>query len=185
MKNIKEKTNKKRLLLLLVAVLVVIAAGVSVYAFVIKPSKEGTSPSSDDRSVNDVDYNQPSREEVEADDKAQEEQNKRREELDAQPPATTAEIVITYAQQYGGIVETRAYVQNLHQSGGSCTATYRKGGQADVSVTREAVPDAKTIQCGALDIPRASFIEAGQWTLTITYDSATAKGSATKSITIE
>src|SRR3989338_1509257 len=171
---IKNKKYPKQLIIPLIAGGVLLAIGIPA---VIYFTQRGDDTTTTDPSEyinkpisNGVDFSGPSSADLE-DNKLQEQKDAERAELDKQPIATNAIIIITNAAQFEKTVEARAYINNLYESGGKCTATYTKAGEQPVSITSSAIPDAKSIQCGILDIARDPFPAAGNWSLQITYSS--------------
>lgn len=172
--------TKKRKKMILVAslLLVTLVVGGVVFAFVNTQPKKNQS---DDptRPINSVDYSGPTQEESAAGD-TQKENNKQREQTDAQPPASNANIVLTDATQYSLVIEVRAYVSNIYEDGGNCVATFTKAGFTPINVTSHAFKDAKTTQCGAMDIERNQFPSSGEWQVAVKYSSSSASGNSEK-----
>ena len=120
---------------------------------------------------------------------AEEKQIKEAEKEAQQTPALKkAEVIVTDASFYqydGNKVEVRAYIANVYEDGGTCTAVFTQNGQ---TVTAKGAPfkDVSTTQCGAMDIPRSQFTAGGEWQVVVSYVSATASGqSAPKVVTIK
>lgn len=89
-----------------------------------------------------------------------------------------AEVIVTDASYYqydGNAVELRAYIANVYENGGTCTATLTLNGQT-VTVNGAPFKDVSTTQCGAMDIPRSKFPAAGDWQVIVSYTSPTASG---------
>ncbi len=180
---IKNKKYSKKFIILAATALVVIGSA-SVGAYFLATNK-----STDDVTIidpkdyanrpvsNGIDYSPPTEDEMNQE-KDQARRDAEREKLDAQPAATNAEITVTDAAQYNSVIEVRAYISNLYETGGSCTATFSKPGQTNVAHTISAMTDAKTIQCGALDLPRSKFPASGSWNLVVSYKSSKASGSS-------
>jgi cytoskeletal protein RodZ len=175
MKRITKKPTLKKNIIIAVVIILLGAVGAGTY-FYFKP-KEPTEKTG-------INYNPPTNNEIqEAVD--QQEKNKQREALDANPPTvTSADVVIADAAQYGDTIEVRGFIQNVYEDGGTCTAVLKKG-ELSVTKSNPAFKDAKTIQCGALDFKRTQFTQSGTWELTLTYNSAVVEGSATKSVEVK
>ncbi|MDB5175748.1 MAG: hypothetical protein JWM81_606 [Candidatus Saccharibacteria bacterium] len=174
----KHSSNKK--IVILVAVIVVAALAGTALAY-----KNSRHVDSVVRAPNSVDYGGPTKQEQAAGD-AQKDANKAREKIDAQTPATTttpASVILVDSTQYDSTVEIRAYVSNVYEDGGTCTATLTSG-SAKVTKTSTAFKDATTTQCGAIDIARSEFSTAGTWNLTLVYSSPTSTGQATSEVKI-
>lgn len=149
--------------------------------FIFKYEKDSSSRSQD----NQVNYNPPTEEEQKAAD-TQKEKNLQREQIDESSPQTqNANIVIVDASQYENIVEVRAYVSNLYENGGKCTATLTNG-NLTVRKASDAFKDATTTQCGAIDIPLSEFSTKGNWNLKVSYSSGSSNGeSENKNVSIK
>jgi len=160
-------------------VVVLIAGGVSAYSLLHQKdlTKQQIASHEQTKYVSGgVNYAPP----TEADKQMNAEQKKAdqaREQIDQQAPATNADITIVDATQYGDTVEVRAYISNLYENGGTCTATFTKTGSATVVSSNQAMTDAQSIQCGALDTPRSKFASAGNWSVVVSYKSNQATGS--------
>lgn len=174
--------NRKKLIAVLLIVSLFILAALAYYLVGAKNSLNQSDSSV--RPVNSVDYGGPTDEEQAAGE-VQKEANKQREALDTAPASSVADILISDASQYGDTVEVRAYIPNIYEDSGTCTAKFTKNSQ-EVSVSSKAFKDAKTTQCGALDLDRQSFSEAGEWKLVIAYKSPAANGTTQpKTVTIK
>jgi len=175
--NIRKKYKNKKYVIPIVALITLGIAGIAAYTF----ARYSPQPSPDyvNQPVSGgIDYSGPSEEEKKYNEE-QEKRNQEREALDQQSPSKTADIIVASAGQHEDTIEVRAYVTNLYEDGGSCAAVFTKDGYDEVSTTTNALPDAKTIQCGPLDIARSHFPQAGTWELHVTYQSPTATGKST------
>jgi hypothetical protein len=182
--NLRRSTNKNTAPWKVLAVVLVVAA-LGAGAFVLKDhSKNSDSKISEKpRAVNSVDYSGPTEEEVASGDK----QKAENVERDNQPntPPHTANVVVVDGSQYNDTVEVRAYISNIYEDGGECTATLTNNGPT-ITETSKAFKDATTTQCGTIDIPRSKFATAGDWQLLVTYSSASVTGTAAaKTVTIK
>jgi|GEM_PF-1800508 len=185
--NIKNKHKNNKLKIGIIAsILVVILVGGT--AALLKVSTQDNKQEVADKQVeaskhssDGINYAPPTAADEEMN-REQEARNKERERLDQLPPSSNAEVFVSGAGQYDSIVEVRAYVSNIYEDGGSCTAQFTKDGAPTVKVTKTAVKDAKTIQCGALDTERSKFSTSGKWTLSVSYESANASGKSSNQI---
>lgn len=158
-------SNKKKIALLLI---LTIAIAVGAFAYF---------QMRDNDSANDsINYNPPTKNEREAAD-SQKDKNIEREKADNNQVSQKAEIVVVDASQYGDTVEVRAYISNIYEDGGSCTATITNGSQT-VSRDTKGFKDATTTQCEPFNIPRSAFSSAGDWQAKVSYSSAAAKGES-------
>ncbi len=129
-----------------------------------------------------INYNPPTKEEQQVGNDQKQQNVDKQQQID-NPPATpqSANVTVTDATYYpqdGNNVEIRAYINNAYESDGACTATLTRNGK---TVTKAGSPfkDVSTTQCGAMDIPRSQFTEAGDWQLIVSYRSATTSGQST------
>ncbi len=176
------KINKnKKSKVIIAAIIVAVALGGAVFAYSASQNNDADKKAADkaknENTVNKVDYGPATDEQKKAGDE-QKKENQAQEHSDDVPATTKAEVVITDATQYDSVVEVRAYTPNVYEDGGTCTAVFKKSGATQVSVSHAAFRDASTTQCGALDIPRSSFGQSGEWSLVVTYNSATSNGSS-------
>jgi len=132
--------------------------------------------------VSKINYDPPTKQEQEAAN-TQKQQNIDRQDLNTKDTPSTASVFITDATYYSDSnkVEIRAYVSNLFEDGGTCTATLTNGSQT-VTHTSSAFKVATNTQCGAIDIPRAEFTTAGTWNLLLEYSSPTATGTQQQAV---
>lgn len=92
---------------------------------------------------------------------------------------------ITYSGQYGSQIEIGSYVSGIFEDGGECTATFINKGST-VTKTTIGVKGANVVNCPMIAIQDSEFVNKGQWSLTVTYQSATATGkSETKQIDVK
>jgi hypothetical protein len=107
---------------------------------------------------------------------------------DPPPDASTgevADVVITVARWHGDASEVQAggYVRGVLEREGECTLTLTRDGQ-QVQASTTAEPDAKTMACGLLSIPRDQ-LTSGTWTAVLSYASETTSGeSATSEVDV-
>lgn len=174
MKKLKFK-NKKVLIGSLIVVLLLAGSALAVQYY------------KDDSAANDdaTSYSPPTIDEQEAAD-TQKERNIQREAADkSTDKPQTANIVIVDANQYDNTVEVRAYISNVYEDGGKCTAILSNG-SATVQEASNSFKDATTTQCGAINIPVSRFPAKGNWQVKVSYSSQTVAGeSETKNISIQ
>lgn len=131
--------------------------------------------------VNTVNYDPPTEEEKKASDE------KKQEIVDSDNQQTdkpsTAEVIITDASQYEDEIEVRAFVANVIESG-TCTYLFELNGEK-ISKPMPAAADASSTPCMTLTLPRSEFPSSGVWSITVSFESASVKGSKTQEITIE
>jgi hypothetical protein len=71
----------------------------------------------------------------------------------------------------------KGFVPGIYESGGSCTAIFTKGSE-QFSKQSAAVKGATTTDCTPISMTRGDFPSTGEWSLVLTYSSATAEGSS-------
>jgi len=101
-------------------------------------------------------------------------------------PASTQKSVsvsITAANQNGSILQIRALIGAV-ENNGTCTLTLSQAGQQTITKTAATQALASTSTCQGFDVP-TSELSTGVWHITITYDSPTLTGAATKDVTIK
>lgn len=180
-----KKHLSKKWVIITLATVVVIGGAAGAYFYYQANQYSASQSGQSARPINSVDYSAPTEEEAAAGDE-QKEENKKREDLDNTPAASSADIVVTDASQYGDDIEVRAYITNIYEDGGTCTAIFSMAGQTDIKISHTAFKDAKTTQCGALDAKRPQFTAPGTWSVKVNYESNTAQGnSASRNITIK
>lgn len=93
--------------------------------------------------------------------------------------------VITSASQAGNEVTISAYVAGVVEEGGTCTLKATKG---SLTVTKSVtgVGNATTTNCPPIFVSTSEFSETGEWTATVSYESAKASGSSqSKTFTVK
>lgn len=165
-------TNKKYL------VLAIIAVAATLVVLVILSRDESRDLTSN-ISKSGLNLSGPTDEEKQAGDV---QKQKQEQEPSTRSASNEAKPVITSAgqydnPQYGKVIEVRALVTGVYESGGKCTATLKLG-QAIVTRAVEALQDATTTRCDVVIIPRVEFPTAGEWELVVSYSSAAYSGKS-------
>lgn len=134
--------------------------------------------------VSKINYGPPTKQEQQSG-TTQKQEDIQRQTLNSQGTPTTADVFITSASynSTANAVEIRAYISNLFEDGGTCSATLTNGSQT-VTQTSSATEVATTTQCGTITIPRSSFSTGGIWQITLTYTSSAATGSQSTTVTL-
>lgn len=83
--------------------------------------------------------------------------------------------VITNASQIDRTITINAYVANIFENGGTCTATIVLG-NSSIQKKSNANTGARTTDCEPIRIDRSEFSQVGDWTVTIEYISPKASG---------
>ncbi len=167
-----------------IAVLVIFAAIIT-YFSIINPSNQKVEPQDETitppRSIN---YDPPTKEEEQSAD-TQKAENIQREATDkATAENINANVVIVDASQYDNTIEVRSYISNVYEDGGECKITFTKDRQT-ITHTKTGFKDAKTTQCGTLEVNRSEFSTTGIWKVMVQYNSSSATGSSEKTLTIK
>ena len=87
------------------------------------------------------------------------------------------EPVITFAGVRNGNVEVRAYVAEVYEDSGKCTAKFTKGSEKLVQSVA-GIKDATYTRCDRVVVPIDSFNSSGGWSVSVTYNSPSANGES-------
>ena len=170
----KSKHRKKRHIIdkkLFFAAGVVLAVGVGVIIW--QNSKAEPSQITATPAEETINYSPPTEQ-----DKQSVEDNKQRivDEQNQQTPPTTPDglkqVSVTVASADKQSVF--ASVSGVVEDGGTCTATFTNG-STTLSSTSESVANVSYTQCGRIQPP---VLDGGNWSVTVSYLSTTAKGSS-------
>lgn len=175
MSMIKNKKSKTPFLIA-AGIALIVAIGVAAYLLL--------SPKS--TVIDGVNYAPPTEEEKQSAND-QKDKNVEREDIDKAPTSPTGKtinLIVSDANQYGDVVEVRAYSRDVFENGGTCTVTFTKDG-SNVTAQSQAFADASTTQCGALDTPRSKFDKSGTWSYELVYSSPTSKGSVSGTVEVK
>lgn len=185
--NKKNIINKKTLLLTGITILVIVLAVGGYYIFVAKGTIFGWSPLKQTTSKgSSIDYGSPTKDQMESGNTIKSGQGNDR------PPTPTpisgsdksnVEVSITAANQNGSVVQVRAFISAVENSG-TCTLTMTKSGSNSVKRTADIQPSASISTCKGFDVP-TSELSTGTWHIKIAYDSTSLTGSTEKDITIQ
>jgi hypothetical protein len=94
----------------------------------------------------------------------------------------TVGVEITAANQSNGVLSIRTLVQTL-SSGGTCSLSMAGPAGKTYSAVAESQTGPSTSTCKGFDVP-VSSLSSGVWTITIQYEDASVKGSASKEVTV-
>ncbi len=120
------------------------------------------------------------------DEKKQAEDNKealvKQMDQEKQAPASSGEKktvtpIIVDAGQYNETIEVRAFIPEIYEADGTCTATITNDTHT-ITKTTTAVQDATTTRCPTITIDRGEFATAGNWKAVVSYSSTTAQGNS-------
>lgn len=173
------KIKNRKITLITLAIFAAVAICVGIYFLFIHKTDDFSGTAG----ISQINYGPPTKEESSAGNEQKAEAVKQQERDQQTTPDSVADVFITDASYYAdsNAVEIRAYISNLYESGGTCTATLTQGTQT-LTKTSSAFKDATTTQCGALNVPRTDFPTNGTWALTLTYNSDTATGKNTDEV---
>jgi len=95
------------------------------------------------------------------------------------PSNTTkkVEVGIASARVDGSIISVRAFVNDIIEGDGTCTASFTNGDHT-ITGSSPAFIDASTSQCEPIEISTLKFQENGIWKLTVEYRSKDASGTS-------
>ncbi len=82
---------------------------------------------------------------------------------------------ITYAGFYGDNAEVGAYVSNIFEDGGACTASFSKDNKT-IEKKVNAVKNVSSVDCPVMIATRSELGSTGTWTVKVSYSSPTAYG---------
>ena len=83
--------------------------------------------------------------------------------------------IITDASQTGSAIRIAGYVPGIFEEGGDCTVVIERNG-TKITKASKGFQNVSTTQCTPVTIDRSEFSATGDWQVTITYSSTTAKG---------
>ncbi len=174
------KMKNKKIIIISVLALLAVAVGLLLYSVSdSKLSREQIDKKND--APNTTNLSPPTEQDAQrADDNKQRivDEKAQQEAQATQQTGTKKNIqpIITYAGLYGGSVEVGGYV-NVFEEGGACTATFINGSKR-LAKTVDAVRDAKATNCPTISFSVNEFSPRGNYTLTLSYSSASTSGTS-------
>lgn len=175
----KTRKNKKIKVLLIISLVFVLTGTIYFFAQRQNQSSKEQTVATEDRSSTDIDLS-PATEE----DKKRADENKEKivQDIETQKssePSTNLKKVspiITYAGQYGDIVEVGGNVNTLEDNG-KCIAVFSNSSSSfERQVT--AIRDAQSVNCPVISVPVKDFNPKGTWSVVLKYQSTTASGTS-------
>lgn len=169
------KINNTKKVILISSLLIITAVVIVLYI----RKKNSSQPINGDTETY-INLSPPSEEEKKSgDNKKQEIVNSQQSE--EQKPASQSQkkvvsVIVTDAAQYDQTVEVRAFIPDILEQG-KCKITFKNGGK-EVSKNASAYPDASTTICTNPKIDRSEFQAAGEWSLTVHFESESASGNS-------
>ena len=170
-KKVHRSSSKNKLLLRLVLGVLVILVAATIYYFFIKSGTDA----SEVRPVNTVDYSSPTEEEIKETEDFKQKQQAENNRL--VPPSPNVTPIISYVGQYDAAIEASGFVSSILEDGGTCTLTVTKN-DVKISKSVSAQRDAQTTKCDLFMFPAKELIVKGEWSATITYESASSSGTS-------
>ncbi len=169
--------NKNAPLIILAVLVLTVVCVLVIFIYINRGARPDT--------TNTVNYDKPTDSQVDAGNNIKQYSVDSSTVTDDTTPADkkTVSVFITDANQYGNIVEVRAYVNEVGSNGG-CSITMSKNGTI---VTKEAtvLAGASTSSCKTTDIPVSEFSSDGTWSTKVSYSSDSAIGeSASIDVTV-
>lgn len=145
----------------------------------------------EDRPVNDIDYSEPSddylaQNQAKKDKQLQDAKDSKNDQSSAEKPSdgkSKALVNVSYADINKDKLEVRAFVTNVIEGNGICTATVSKAGEKTITASKPAFIDASSSICQPIYIPK-SKLSSGAWQLVVDYSSPDFSGK-TNSIGVE
>lgn len=187
-KNNIPSSNKRRYFVALLVTLFLILLGVSLYKL---NQRSNTNNPVGANETDGINLNPPTDEEKKAGDARKQEISAERRLAESQPSSgsgasskKTVSVIITDASQYDDIIEVRSFIPDHYQDG-TCTISFRKDDRT-LTKTTPAYRDISTTICTNPNIKRSEFSTSGEWQVTVSYESADAKGTSNaQTITIK
>lgn len=179
---IKHTLNNTKVIIIAAVLLAIAAGGVTAYAYmqsVNNTDDSSTKKEEDERRVNDIDYNPPTSEQIEAgnDKKTETIEN----ETTSPQPVSTLTVSLTASQQNGSVVQIRTLLDSV-VSGGTCQLELTKG-STTIKRTASIQALSSSSTCQGFDIP-TSELSAGTWNITVSAISGSATGNTKGSVTV-
>ena len=165
MKHINKNRQKKLLIFVALTIGLAIAFG-----FLL--SKNNSPQPNVDSTGKSINLNPPTDQERKAGDDAKNAITDREQKLQQQTPSqdkNIATVIITDAGQYGDTIEVRAFMPNVYEDG-TCTIIFTQG-STEVKKNTPAYKDATTTTCTNPLFSKNEFKTAGEWALSVSYDS--------------
>lgn len=172
--------KKKKKIIIVAALLIVVGAGLFVALRTDENNSAGVNTHPDD-----INYSPPTEEELSAAEKHKQDlinQQNNQTAKNSSGSKTTVAPFITFAGHVqdspsGDVIEVRAYIPGVYESGGICTAKFTRASQI-FSRQIDAIPSASTTNCETLAIPRSDFPSPGTWTVVVDYSSDDSSGTS-------
>lgn len=90
---------------------------------------------------------------------------------------------ITYADDYGEVIEVAAIVNGVFEDDGTCKATFSHE-QYSFEKTISAVASSSSMSCPTIKVPQSDFSVLGTWQITVEYVSTSSSGKS-KAVSVD
>lgn len=166
MKNKKpQKTHKVRNIAILCLAAIIVAVGVFFLCMKLADKQSETT----EGGISNINYNDPTDEQIESGESIKE-QNQTDEDNQEEKNYT---IFISGSGQYDQSIEVRAYIGGgLIENDGICKFVFKNGNRT-LTKNTPAYANVSNTNCENLEVPASDFPISGDWSLIITYSSAT------------
>jgi len=182
MKTQKNKSSHKTILLFIVFALFI---SIFIYGIVAKNKdlwpfiKNESNSLINDDTTDSINYNPPTNQEIQEgqDIKKRNIESSEEDEDVSENIKTIVSVGVAFADVVDGKLEIRAFIPNVIESDGICTATLKKD-ESIIQESSSAFIDFKTSQCRPIYISVDRFKIKGSWSLTVSYKSDTSNGES-------
>lgn len=106
------------------------------------------------------------------------------QDIDEESESSEVSVTITTLDQTASEVRVRAITHDL--TSGTCTVTFQKSGQTDISKTAKLSYVTSYASCQGWDIDKSEFTSKGEWSVSVKVESGDQSGvSETKTVNVE
>lgn len=177
----KKSDQKRKIIVITSVIIVLLAGGILAYLYLSNKSKS---------TDNGINYNPPTQEEKSTGDTIKQPDSTGSDPAPQPTPPTdstetrsTVGMDITALNQNKDVLQARTLIQTITSSGTcSLSMTGPSGKNYTATANVQAGPSSST--CQGFDVPMPS-LSSGTWSVTISFQNDTLKGSATKDVTLQ
>lgn len=183
MKYNQKKTSKKTKIIIIIVLLCIFGLYTVVVYNKIWPLSGSKNLDIKSTSANttsgEISYDPPTEEEVKEGQEAKKRiiESSEEDEDVSENIKTTVSVGVAFADVVDGKLEIRAFIPNVIEGDGICTATLKKD-ENIIQESSSAFIDFKTSQCRPIYISVDRFKIKGSWSLTVSYKSDTSNGES-------
>jgi len=120
------------------------------------------------KTTNQVDYSGPSQSDTNNSQSGKQKNDTAKNEVNQPQDAKNVSVAISFADIVNQNVEIRAFIPNIIEGNGKCTATLKMMNNI-LERTSDAFIDTSSTLCQPIYIPVSESIQRGEWTLEVTY----------------